>query len=136
MRQQEREWLKKRLTVEGDLDPVDYYGNEELVEHSWSNRLSNAIRFTPAGGQITVVLRRGEGEITVSVSDTGIGMDEEAQRHIFDRFYRAAPYPDDRGNGLGLSIVRRVVTLCGGRVTVFSRPGNGSTFTVTLPAEE
>ena len=125
-----------RLTVEGDLDPVDYYGNEELVEHIWSNLLSNAIRFTPAGGQITVVLRRGEGEVTVSVSDTGIGMDEETQRHIFDRFYRAAPYPDDRGNGLGLSIVRRVVTLCGGRVTVFSRPGNGSTFTVTLPAEE
>ena len=130
VRQQEREWLKKSLTVEGDLDPVDYYGNEELVEHIWSNLLSNAIRFTPAGGQITVVLRR------VSVSDTGIGMDEETQRHIFDRFYRAAPYPDDRGNGLGLSIVRRVVTLCGGRVTVFSRPGNGSTFTVTLPAEE
>ena len=125
VRQQEREWLKKSLTVEGDLDPVDYYGNEELVEHIWSNLLSNAIRFTPAGGQITV-----------SVSDTGIGMDEETQRHIFDRFYRAAPYPDDRGNGLGLSIVRRVVTLCGGRVTVFSRPGNGSTFTVTLPAEK
>ena len=77
--------------MEGDLDPVDYYGNEELVEHIWSNLLSNAIRFTPAGGQITVVLRRGEGEVTVSVSDTGIGMDEETQRHIFDRFYRAAP---------------------------------------------
>lgn len=82
----------------------------------------------------TVVLRQGEGEITVSISDTGIGMDEETQRHIFDKFYRAAPYPDDRGNGLGLSIVRRVVKLCGGRVAVFSRPGNGSTFTVTLPA--
>lgn len=52
---------------------------------------------------------------------------------IFIEFYRAAPYPDSRGNGLGLSIVRRVVALCGGRVAVFSRPGNGSTFTVTLP---
>lgn len=134
VRQQERDWLKKGLTVEGDLDRADYYGNEELVEHIWSNLLSNAIRFTPAGGQITVVLRQGEGEVTVSISDTGIGMDEETQRHIFDKFYRAAPYPDDRGNGLGLSIVRRVVKLCGGQVVVFSRPGNGSTFTVTLPA--
>ena len=134
VRQQERDWLKKGLTVEGDLDRADYYGNEELVEHIWSNLLSNAIRFTPAGGQITVVLRQGEGEVTVSISDTGIGMDEETQRHIFDKFYRAAPYPDDRGNGLGLSIVRRVVKLCGGQVAVFSRPGNGSTFTVTLPA--
>ena len=133
VRQQERDWLKKGLTVEGDLDRVDYCGNEELVEHIWSNLLSNAIRFTPAGGQITVVLRQDEGAVTVSVSDTGIGMDEETQRHIFDKFYRAAPYPDDRGNGLGLSIVRRVVSLCGGQVAVFSRPGNGSTFTVTLP---
>ena len=60
VRQQERDWLQKGLTVEGDLDQVDYYGNEELVEHIWSNLLSNAIRFTPAGGQITVVLRQSE----------------------------------------------------------------------------
>ena len=131
--QQERAWLKKGLTVEGDLDRVDYYGNEELMEHIWSNLLSNAIRFTPAGGQITVVLRQGEGEIAVSVSDTGVGMDEETQRHIFDKFYRAETCPDSRGNGLGLSIVRRVVSLCGGQVTVFSQLGKGSTFTVTLP---
>ena len=133
VRQQERDWLKKGLTVEGDLDRVDYYGNEELLEHIWSNLLSNAIRFTPSGGQITVVLRQGEGEVAVSVSDTGVGMDEETQRHIFDKFYRAETCPDSRGNGLGLSIVHRVVRLCGGQVTVFSQPGRGSTFTVTLP---
>ena len=136
VRQQERDWLKKGLTVEGDLDRVDYYGNEELAEHIWSNLLSNAIRFTPAGGQITIVLRQGEGEVTVSVSDTGIGMDEDTQQHIFDKFYRAAPYSDIRGNGLGLSIVRRAVALCGGQIAVFSRPGKGSTFTVTLPAAQ
>ena len=130
--QQERSWLQKGLTVEGDLDPTDYYGNEELVEHIWSNLISNAIRFTPAGGQIAVVLRKEDAEITVSVSDTGIGMDEETQRHIFDKFYRAEPYPDSRGNGLGLSIVRRAVELCGGEIEVFSQPGKGSTFTVTL----
>lgn len=133
VRQQERDWLKKGLMVEGDLDRVDYYGNEELLEHIWSNLLSNAIRFTPSGGQITVVLRQGEGEVAVSVSDTGVGMDEETQRHIFDKFYRAETCPDSRGNGLGLSIVHRVVRLCGGQVTVFSQPGRGSTFTVTLP---
>ena len=136
IRQQERGWLQKGLTVEGDLDPVDYYGNEELVEHIWSNLISNAIRFTPTGGQITVVLRKEQGRITVSVSDTGIGMDQETQRHIFDKFYRGSPYPDSRGNGLGLSIVRRAVELCGGQVQVFSRPGKGSTFTVTLHGQE
>ena len=136
VRQQERDWLKKGLTVEGDLDRVDYYGNEELAERIWSNLLSNAIRFTPAGGQITIVLRQGEGEVTVSVSDTGIGMDEDTQQHIFDKFYRAAAYSDTRGNGLGLSIVRRAVALCGGQIAVFSRPGKGSTFTVTLPTAQ
>ena len=71
VRQQERDWLQKGLTVEGDLDQVDYYGNEELVEHIWSNLLSNAIRFTPAGGQITVVLRKEPGAVSVAV---GIGL--------------------------------------------------------------
>ena len=136
VRQQERDWLKKGLTVEGDLDPVEYYGSEELVEHIWSNLLSNAIRFTPDGGQITVVLRQGEGAVHVSISDTGVGMDEETQRHIFEKFYCAAPSSGDHGNGLGLSIVQRVVKLCGGQITVFSRPGKGSTFTVTLPVEQ
>ena len=134
--QQERSWLQKGLTVEGDLDRVDYYGNEELVEHIWSNLIANAIRFTPAGGQITVVLRREPGAVSVAVSDTGIGMDAETQRHIFDKFYRGEQGSDSRGNGLGLSIVRRAVELCGGTVEVFSRPGEGATFTVTLGMED
>ena len=119
--------------MEGDLDRVDYYGNEELMEHIWSNLLSNAIRFTPAGGQITVVLRQSEGEIAVSVSDTGVGMDEETQRHIFDKFYRAETCPDSRGNGLGLSIVKHAVLYHHGTVEVHSVPGEGTTFTVRLP---
>ena len=93
VRQQEQDWLKKGLTVEGDLDSVEYYGSEELVEHIWSNLLSNAIRFTPDGGQITAVLRQGEDTVHVSISDTGVGMDEETQRHIFEKFYCAPPPP-------------------------------------------
>ncbi len=118
VRQQERDWLKRA----------------DLVEHIWSNLLSNAIRFTPAGGQITVVLRQSEGEITVSVSDTGIGMDEETQRHIFDKILPRRPvfgYPGQRSGSVhrppGGGAVRRP----GGGVLP---PGNGSTFTVTLPA--
>ena len=133
---QERSWLQKGLTVEGELEPVEFYGNEELVEHIWSNLISNAIRFTPAGGQITVLLRRGAGEVTVTVSDTGIGMDAETQRHIFDKFYRADQLSEVRGNGLGLAIVRRAVELCGGSVQVYSKVGCGATFIVTLPDGE
>ena len=107
-----------------------------MVEHIWSNLIANAIRFTPAGGQITVVLRKEPGAVSVAVSDTGIGMDAETQRHIFDKFYRGEQGSDSRGNGLGLSIVRRAVELCGGTVEVFSRPGEGATFTVTLGMED
>lgn len=127
---QERSWLQKELEMEGELDEVQFFGNEELTEHIWSNLISNAIRFTPSGGRITVLLRQGGDGVSVSVCDTGTGMDAEMQRHIFDKFYRSR---SSSGNGLGLSIVQRATELCGGQIEVFSAPGEGTTFTVTLP---
>ncbi|NLU25390.1 MAG: HAMP domain-containing histidine kinase [Clostridiales bacterium] len=135
IRLQERFWLAKDITVEGELDNTVFYGSEELVEHIWDNLISNAIRFTPPGGQITVLLRQEPGEVCVSISDSGIGMDENTVHHIFDKFYKADLSPQSSGNGLGLAIVQRVVQLCGGSVRVFSRLGEGSTFAVTLPNE-
>lgn len=130
---QERAWLSKDITMIGELEPVQFFGNEDIVGHIWTNLIANAIRFTPEGGQITVLLRSEPGQAVVSVSDTGIGMDSETQHHIFDKFYRADSSSQSSGNGLGLAIVRRVVDLCGGTIEVFSKPGQGSTFTVTLP---
>ena len=132
---QERAWLEKDIDIEGELAPVTFYGSEDLVEHIWSNLISNAIRFTPPGGQISVVLRQEGGEVCVTVSDTGCGMDEQTQTHIFDKFYKGAAQQSP-GNGLGLAIVRRAVELCGGSIRVASSPGCGSSFFVTLPSAD
>lgn len=129
---QERAWLEKDIELEGELAPVTFYGNEDLVEHIWSNLISNAVRFTPSGGRISVLLRQEGGEVFVTVSDTGCGMDEQTQAHIFDKFYKGAAQQSS-GNGLGLAIVRRAVELCGGSIRVASQPGRGSSFLVTLP---
>ena len=100
------------------------------------NALYHGIKYKRAKGCIHIHGEKEGDIIRLTVRDDGVGMDEETQRHIFEKFYCAAPSSGDHGNGLGLSIVQRVVKLCGGQITVFSRPGKGSTFTVTLPVEQ
>ncbi len=101
------------------------------------NLLDNAIKYTPDGGSIAVELYRKDGEIVWTVRDNGVGIPEEDQEHIFDRFYRVdkARSRETGGTGLGLSIVRQLVKLEGGSISVSSRPGQGSAFTVRFPAE-
>ena len=104
------------------------------MQQVWLNIINNAVKFTPRGGKIGVKLVREGGGLKVSISDTGIGMSEEVAAHVFDKYYQGDRSRSTAGNGLGLSITRRIVTLAGGDISVRSRPGEGSTFTVTLPA--
>ena len=99
------------------------------------NLIDNAIKYTPEGGEIRVSLSVKGRSAILAVSDNGIGIPEEEQAHVFDRFYRVdkARSRATGGTGLGLSIVRQMVQLHGGSITLTSRPGHGSTFTVTLP---
>lgn len=113
-------------------DDAEYYGNEELMQQMWINLIGNAVKFTPEGGSIDIAVKGGD-PVTVSVSDTGCGMDEETKAHIFDKFYQGDKSRSSAGNGLGLAIVRKIVQLSGGGIDVVSAPGQGSTFTVTLP---
>ena len=132
---QSRAWLDKDIILSGELESVMFYGNPDIMNHLWSNLLSNAIKFTPAGGAVSVSLTQREGAVVVRFSDSGIGMDEETLSHIYEKFYQADSSRQSDGNGLGLSIVKRIVTICGGDIAVESEPGLGTTFTVTIPAE-
>jgi signal transduction histidine kinase len=104
------------------------------LQSLWRNLLDNAIRYTPKG-KVTVTLSEQEGQLVTTVSDTGIGVSTEELTRIFQEFYRAdgAKEQVELGTGLGLPIVNQVVKIYGGRIEVDSRPGQGSTFTVSLP---
>ncbi len=130
---QETSWTKKSLEMIPELDEVVFFGNEELLAHIWTNLIGNAIKFTPDGGAVRVCLTATENEVTVNVSDTGVGMSEEIQAHIFEKFYQGDVSHHRSGYGIGLTMAARAATLCGGRITVESQEGKGSTFTVTLP---
>ena len=132
---QEREWTKKEIELSLDLDEtVTYSSNPEMLSHVWENLFSNAIKFCPAkGGIIRISCKRFPGGVSVTVSDNGPGMDEETVKHIFEAFYQGDSSHKAEGNGLGLPLVKRIVDLHGGRCDVTSAPGEGATFTVTLP---
>ncbi len=106
----------------------------KLSQVIW-NLVENAIKYTQDGGRIDVRLQEKNGKAVFSVQDNGVGIPEEDQAHVFERFYRVdkARSRDTGGTGLGLSIVKQMVALHGGDITVKSRHGEGSTFTVTLP---
>ena len=130
----EKQWSSKNIDLNLELDEVKYCFNEPMLAQVWMNLFGNAIKFTPAGGTVSCSLRGNEEKVTVRISDTGIGMDDSTRRHIFEKFYQGDTSHTGDGNGIGLTIVRRVLILCGGRIEVKSSPNEGSTFTVTLPA--
>ncbi|MCR5154639.1 MAG: HAMP domain-containing histidine kinase [Lachnospiraceae bacterium] len=127
---------EKNIEIEMDEDLVlPFLGNKELLQHVWLNLLSNAVKFTPKGGQITVFGKTEENDIEIRITDTGIGMDEKTMEKIFDKYYQNDSVSLTKGSGIGLSIVKRIVTLCGGKVLVYSMVGTGSTFSVHLPRQ-
>lgn len=127
-------WNEKNIELDlDDLQSVDYTFNEEMLSHVWINLISNAINFTPEGGKITVSLHSTENAVICTVSDTGIGMSDEVRARIFEKFYQGDSSHHQTGNGIGLNIVKRIVTLADGIIEVQSTPSVGSSFTVTLP---
>lgn len=131
----EDKWTAREIEFDMELPRQMLVGNEALLEQVWSNIIDNAIKHSPAGGSIRISMEQGEGQVAVAIADAGDGMSAEVQRHIFEKFYQGDPSRQEDGNGLGLALVRRIIDLCGGDITVESAPGQGAVFTVTLPTE-
>jgi len=128
-------WSSKNLNLNIELDPVRYYGSEELLMQVWLNLLGNAMKFTGEDGNISIALTESANFVNVTIADSGIGMDKKVQKHIFEKFYQGDPSRAGEGNGLGLPLVKRIIGLSGGDIKVKSTPGEGSIFSVQLPKE-
>jgi two-component system sensor histidine kinase SenX3 len=129
---------KKIQIVVGEPVAATVYGDRDLLVTALRNLIDNAIRYSPENTKVGVGVRSKDGLIAVSVTDQGEGMTPEDQERVFERFYRvdAARSRHTGGTGLGLSIVKHVASNHGGEVTLWSRPGQGSTFTLRLPEME
>ena len=126
-------WEKKNLEIETDIqDDVRIKSDSELLSLVWNNLISNAVKFTPEGGTVSVTLKADGKKVFVSVRDTGCGMTAETGKHIFEKFYQGDTSHATQGNGLGLALVKRVVDILGGEIAVQSVYGQGSTFTVSI----
>lgn len=129
----EQLWEDKGLELETDIeDGVTLCADRELLSLVWNNLLSNAVKFTERGGTISCSLYADDVQAVVTVSDTGCGMSAETGARIFEKFYQGDTSHTSQGNGLGLSLVRKVIDILGGEISVNSVLGQGSTFTVKL----
>lgn len=126
-------WEKKGIELDTDIDDdLQITADKELLSLVWNNLLSNAFKFTEAGGTVKVTAHSASGHVQVEVADTGCGISEETGKYIFDKFYQGDTSHATKGNGLGLALVKRVIDICGAEITVKSVLGEGTSFTVSF----
>jgi signal transduction histidine kinase len=131
----EPQWQSKAIAMDITLAEIMLLADEDLLNQVWINLIYNSIKFTPPGGTIGLLLQLQENEPVVHIWDNGVGIAEEEQKHIFDRFYKAdkSRNRNSGGSGLGLSIVKKIIDMHGGTVRVESTLGEGTAFIITLP---
>lgn len=131
----EHKWSEKNISFDVDMETVVYKGNEALLYHVWANLIDNAIKFNCQNGEIFITLKKREnGQTVFEIADTGIGISEAEKNHIFDKFYQINSSHSGEGNGLGLALVKRIVEIHGGHITVNNaQEHSGCIFRVTLP---
>ncbi len=126
----------KNIVLKGDIEPdIEYEGDEEKLKQAIRILVDNAIKYTPSGGTVDLILKDGLRSVSISVQDTGVGLSPEDQKKIFSRFYRVddARNRESGGFGLGLNIADMTVKHHGGKIKLQSVPDEGSTFTIVLP---
>ena len=126
-------WEKKALEIETELaDNVTVTADAEMMALVWNNLFSNAIKFTAAGGKVSLRLTTDGSYAVVRISDTGCGISAEVGKHMFDKFYQGDSSRATQGNGLGLALVKRIIDLTESEISVESEVGVGTTFTVRM----
>lgn len=123
---------EKNINLNINLDEVSVKSDRALLEIVWNNLISNAIKYTPYGGNIIIDLKKDKTNIIVRVTDDGCGMSREVQKHIFDKFYQGDASHSQEGNGLGLALVKQVINMLDYKVEVESDLNKGSEFKVII----
>ncbi|PWW32705.1 MULTISPECIES: sensor histidine kinase [Paenibacillus] len=128
-------WSKKKLDIDLDMQEILVNADEDQLAQVWTNLLTNAIKFTPSGGRISISLTKCGNESTIRITDTGIGIADEDALLIFQRFYKSdkARNRSQEGSGLGLAIVQKIIALHQGQIDVQSQLNHGTIISVTLP---
>lgn len=131
--QYENVWEKKEIEIDTEIaEDIKVKADAELLSHVWSNLFSNAFKFTEAGDKVAVSLTATSRHAIVKISDTGCGMSKEVGEHIFEKFYQGDTSHSTQGNGLGLALVKRVIDILQGEISVESAIGKGTIFTVKI----
>lgn len=129
----ESKWEKKEIEFDIDLDEIEYTGFENLLSHVWLNLIDNAVKFSPQNGQIRIRLKQLDGSVTFSIWDNGLPIPEADIDRIFNKFYQGDNSHASEGNGLGLALVRKIVSAEHGTINVTSSEDTGTEFVVALP---
>lgn len=131
----EKRWMEKKLEISFDCDEIFLYGNEELLKQVWINLIDNAIKFSGLNSTIEIQIIQNQKNVIVTISDQGNGMSEDTKKRIFDKFYQGDTSHATKGNGLGLTIAKKIVELHDGKIQILKSDQSGTTFEVILRSE-
>ncbi|WP_088225591.1 HAMP domain-containing sensor histidine kinase [Desulfosporosinus sp. FKB] len=130
----EKKWSQKSLTITVDFDEYEIDANEEMLKQVWINLIDNAVKFSPIAGEIGISITKSLEVLAVSIKNNGTEICEEDRKRIFSKFYQGDTSHSSEGTGIGLSIVKRIIELHKGSISVISSPEE-TTFTILLPKE-
>lgn len=126
---------KKNIELACEISDVNLFTDSSFIEIIFNNIISNAVKFTPIKGKIYISLKESNEYINFSVKDTGCGMSESVGKHVFEKFYQGDTSHTTEGNGLGLPLVKKIIDILGGEISIQSKESCGTTFTVKLKKE-
>lgn len=132
----EGKWSEKNIEFDIELEKIPYIGDSDLLRHIWINLIENGIKFSEANGKIKIDGYIDDDKVKILIRDYGIGISEDNQKRIFEKFYQGEKSRSKEGNGLGLALVQRIIELYSGQIEIESKLGEGTLFSVKLPLEK